>query len=202
MRLVGGLNSPYVRRVAISLDTLGVEFELEPLSTFADFETFRSINPVVKAPSLVCDNGQVLMDSSLILQYVEAAEGASLWSGEPAHLQREIRTVGLALAGCEKSIQVVYETRLRPEAARHQPWLDRVRGQMRAAFAELERQVGEAPGLFDGGDTQAAITAAVVWRFNQSMPGDSVQPGHHPALVALSERMESTPAFERYAPDP
>jgi glutathione S-transferase len=60
MRLIGMLDSPYVRRVAISLEHLGVPFEHEAVSVFSTFEEFRGINPVVKAPTLVCDDGEVL----------------------------------------------------------------------------------------------------------------------------------------------
>jgi glutathione S-transferase len=51
MRLVGMLDSPYVRRVAISLKFMGVPFSHEPLSVFRDYDTFGAINPVVKAPN-------------------------------------------------------------------------------------------------------------------------------------------------------
>lgn len=69
MKLVGMLDSPYVRRVAISLDLYGVEFEHQALSVFTTYDEFARINPVVKAPSLVLDDSTVLMDSSLILDY-------------------------------------------------------------------------------------------------------------------------------------
>ncbi len=72
MRLIGMLDSPYVRRVAVSLQLMGVPFEHLSLSVFRTFAQFQEINPVVKAPSLVCDDGTVLMDSTLILQYAEA----------------------------------------------------------------------------------------------------------------------------------
>ncbi len=65
------LDSPYVRRVAIALQLLGLPFEHRALSVFRTFDQFRAINPVVKAPTLVCDDGTVLMDSSLILDYAE-----------------------------------------------------------------------------------------------------------------------------------
>ncbi len=71
MRLIGMLDSPYVRRVAVSLQLLGLRFVHEPLSVFRTFEQFAAINPIVKAPTLVCDDGTVLMDSSLILEYAE-----------------------------------------------------------------------------------------------------------------------------------
>ncbi|WP_236269837.1 glutathione S-transferase N-terminal domain-containing protein, partial [Pseudomonas lactis] len=72
MKLVGMLDSPYVRRVAVSLELYGVDFVHEPLSVFSTYAEFAQINPVVKAPTLVLDDGTVLMDSSLILDYLEA----------------------------------------------------------------------------------------------------------------------------------
>ncbi|WP_347329100.1 glutathione S-transferase N-terminal domain-containing protein, partial [Ralstonia pseudosolanacearum] len=78
MKLIGMLDSPYVRRTAISLKLLGLPFEHAPVSVFRHFDAFRAINPVVKAPTLVCDDGTVLMDSTLILDYAEALAGRSL----------------------------------------------------------------------------------------------------------------------------
>ena len=67
MQLVGMLDSPYVRRAAIALQLLELPFEHRALSVFSTYEQFRAVNPVVKAPTLVCDDGTVLMDSSLII---------------------------------------------------------------------------------------------------------------------------------------
>lgn len=202
MRLIGMLDSPYVRRVAISLEMLGVPFEHEAVSVFSTFEKFHAINPVVKAPTLVCDDGEVLMDSSLILQFVEATKtaGRSLWSQSPDVLQHEMRAVGLALAACEKSVQIVYERNLRPASAQYAPWLERVTGQLLAAYAGLEQQVQGRPSLFASPRTQSAISAAVAWQFTQSMLAVVVPAENHPALVALSERMERTPEFQKYPP--
>ena len=202
MRLIGMLDSPFVRRVAISLDLLGVPFEHEPVSVFSTFARFQSINPVVKAPSLVCDDGEVLMDSSLILEFIEAtkANGDSLWSQIPVEMQHEMRAVGLALAACEKSAQIIYERNLRPASAQYEPWIERVRGQLSAAYAGLEQQVQIRQSAFAEPRSQASITAAIAWQFTQSMLAAIVPAESHPALVALSMRMESTPEFLKYPP--
>lgn len=202
MKLIGMLDSPYVRRTAISLECLGVAFTHEAVSVFSTFERFRSINPVVKAPTLVCDDGTLLMDSTLILHYAEAAKsgGRSLWPADPAELQHDLRAVGLALAACEKSVQVVYERNLRPPEAQHEPWVARVTGQALAAYAGLEREVQARPAAF-GGMRQASITAAVAWQFTQSMLAALIPADKHPGLVAVSARMEATPPFRKYPPD-
>src|SRR5690242_1216956 len=104
MRLIGMLDSPFVRRTAVALDMLGVPFTHEAVSVFSTFEKFQRINPVVKAPTLVLDDGTVLMDSSLILAYVESTlpPGQSLWSADTAARALEFRAVSLAMAACEK----------------------------------------------------------------------------------------------------
>lgn len=201
MRLVGVPNSPYFRRVAISLELLEVPFEVEPLSPFIDVEALRRINAVMKVPSLICDDGEVLMDSSLILQFVETAlaQGRSLWSQDLIELPLDYRAVSLALAAIEKCLQIVYETRLRPEDTRHQPWLDRIEQQCRTAFAELEALVQARPQAFQNTYSQASITTAVAWKFSQSAIAGSVNSVAHPALNALSERMEALPVFKKYS---
>jgi glutathione S-transferase len=201
VKLIGMLDSPYVRRVAIALETLGVPFEHEAVSVFSTFDRFQSINPVVKAPTLVCDDGEVVMDSSLILQLVEATRtgGRSLWPSDSLELQHAFRAVSLALAACEKSIQTVYEVNLRPASARYEPWLARVRGQLSAAYAGLEREIGERESVF-AGVTHASIASAVAWQFTQSELAEVVPAAKHPLLVRLSQRMESLPAFRKYPP--
>ncbi len=125
MKLIGMLDSPYVRRVAISLQLLELPFEHQSLSVFRTFNEFHRINPVAKVPTLVCDDGTVLMDSTLILQYAERLAGRSLLPAEPKALAHVLHTVGLAMAACEKAVEIVYERGLRPAArGQHLPrWL-------------------------------------------------------------------------------
>lgn len=202
MQLIGMLDSPYVRRVAISLEYMGVPFEHKAVSVFSTFEEFQSINPVVKAPSLICDDGEVLMDSSLILQFIEAtkSQGISLWSQSAATMQHEMRAVSLALAACEKTIQIVYERNLRPASAQFEPWMERVRCQLLAAYESLEQEVVLQRPIFEVSRSQASITSAVAWQFTQSMLATLVPAENYPALVALSARMENEPEFIKYPP--
>ena len=199
MQLIGMLDSPYVRRVAISLQLLDLPFEHRALSVFRTFDEFAAINPVVKAPSLVCDDGEVLMDSTLILEYAErlAAPDKSLMPGDPAGLQNALRIIGLALAACEKSVQILYEHELRPEHKRHDAWLSRVTGQLHSAYDALEAEIDRQP-LAVGREeiNQAGITAAVAWYFTQHMIPGVVDPDKYPALKKHSARAEQLPEFE------
>lgn len=198
MKLIGMLDSPYVRRVAISLKQLGVPFQHEALSVFRHFPQFQQVNPVVKAPTLVCDNGVVLMDSTLILDYVEASVGRSLMPRDPAQRQLALRRIGLALAGAEKAVQIVYEHQLRPAEKQHGPWVERVQTQMVAAFAALEAEWTAQPEHATLG--QDEITAAVIWQFTQMMLPERLPAARYPRLDAFSRHAETLPAFRDTAP--
>ncbi|RMT96467.1 hypothetical protein ALP39_03890 [Pseudomonas marginalis pv. marginalis] len=197
MKLVGMLDSPYVRRVAISLELYGIEFVHEPLSVFRTYAEFAEINPVVKAPTLVLDDGTVLMDSSLILDYLETLAPADkkLLPRQPAALARDLHALGLALAACEKSVQIVYEHNLRPAEKQHAPWLERVSGQLLAAYGLLDKHLAQASGE---ALTQASLTAAVAWSFSQFTVASVVKTDAFPNLQRHAERLEQHPAFKRY----
>jgi len=203
VQLIGMLDSPYVRRTAISLRLLGLPFEHRSISVFRQFDEFAAINPVVKAPSLVCDDGEVLMDSGLILDYAErlAAPRASLRPKDVRAAQHDLRLTGLALAGCEKAVQIVYETTLRPAEKQHPWWLERVRGQLGAALATLEAELVRTP-LAAGREaiTQAGVTVAVVWEFIQSKTPEGIAASAHPALVAHAALAEALPEFQALRP--
>jgi glutathione S-transferase len=200
MRLIGMLDSPYVRRVAVSLNLMGLAFDHEPVSVFRDFDRFAATNPVVKAPTLVTDDGLVLMDSTLILEHLErlAPAGRSLTPAGLADHARAQRLIGLALAACEKTVQLVYEFDLRPPEKQHQPWIDRVRGQVAAAWGLLEADLASLAGgwLFADRPLQADVTIAVAWRFARFTLPKAAPEADYPALAAFSARAEDLGAFK------
>jgi len=197
MQLIGMLDSPYVRRVAISLQLMHLDFEHRPLSVFRTFEQFSAINPVVKAPTLVCDDGTVLMDSTLILAYAEAISPArSLVPRTLDGLLHDLRITSLALAACEKSVQIIYEHDLRPTEKVHEPWIVRVSGQLLAALGALEAEfVLHKQPVTSSTITQGGISAAVTWHFAQQMIPDVVRSAHCPTIAAFSAQAETLPEF-------
>ena len=200
MILIGMPDSPYVRRVAISLRLMGLPFEHRCVSVFRTYDEFRAINPVVKAPSFVCNDGTVLMDSSLIIDYLEhcVAPGKKLTPDGGPERREALRLIGLAMAACEKCVQIHYEKSLRPEEKRHMPWLERVTTQANAAFEALEASAAkvEAPQWLQGARFNAAdVAVACAWRFSQYYVVAEVPASKYPALVAYSARAEELPEF-------
>ncbi|NIA55358.1 glutathione S-transferase [Massilia sp. TW-1] len=198
MQLIGMLDSPFVRRVAITFDLQDIPFEHKALSVFRNFDEFAAINPTVKAPTLVLDDGSFLIDSTLMLEYGDALTGRSLLPAAPAARARALRAIGPALAACEKTAQIVYEHNLRPAEKIHQPWLDRVQEQLLAALKLLE---AEADAFDVDALDQAAVSAAVTWSFVRLMVPQIVAGDAFPRLAAWTARAEALPVFRRYPID-
>jgi glutathione S-transferase len=201
MKLIGMLDSPYVRRTAICMKLLGVGFYHEAVSVFSSYQAFEQINPVVKAPTLVFDDGQTMMDSTLIIDFLDrlAAPGASLMPADHGQRRTAFRQVGLALAACDKTVQIVYERKLRPAEKVHQPWIDRVSRQLLAAYGALEAELAampppaSQPGL-------AEVSIGVAWTFTQMMVPEIVLASDYPALRAFSQWAEQRPEFAAFPP--
>ena len=196
MQLIGMLDSPFVRRVAISMRLMDIAFEHRPISVFRHLDTFASVNPVVKVPTLICDNGVVLMDSSLILDYLDTLTAGehSLLPADLARRQHALRVIGLALVAAEKAVQIVYETKLRPLEKQHEPWLERVRAQLASAWGLLEHELSTEPLTLAPPD-QAGVSCAVAWRFTQEMLPELACASSYPLLSQWSREAEQHPAF-------
>lgn len=204
MVLIGMLDSPYVRRVAVSLKLMGLPFEHRSISVFRAYDEFRKINPVVKAPSFICNDGTVLMDSTLILDYLEhcVAPGKKLTPAGGPERREALRLIGLAMAACEKMVQIVYEHNQRPPDKVHAPWLGRVTQQANEAFAQLEGAVGSAKPWLQGERVNAAdVAVACAWRFTQIYTKDVFPESKWAALVAYSARAEALPEFSSTQPE-
>lgn len=197
MDLLGTLDSPYVRRVAISLEYYGIQYRHKPISVFDSFDDFAKINPVVQAPTVVLDDGRVLLESSLILDYFERQHHTMrhLLPHEPQKQTRAMRIIGLALAACEKTCQIVYERKLRPLDKQYVPWVDRVTTQLLAAFRELEYEIYSPPRATNDSIDQTGITVAVAWSFSRRMLEDIVMEEKFPKTTDYVARIESLPVF-------
>ncbi|MEM9948275.1 MAG: glutathione S-transferase family protein [Cyanobacteria bacterium P01_D01_bin.36] len=198
MKLVGMLDSPYVRRVAIALHYLDIPFQHLPLSVFRNVEEFTAINPLIKAPTLVCDDGTVLMDSTLILDYLYRLTDSQkrLMPAPMADYKTALRIIGLGLNACDKSVQFFYERDMRPPEKQHQPWRNRVTSQLLAAYDLLEPYAANTTDwLINNQFTTADITLCVAWAFTHHAIADVVAIDRYPAISRLSVRAEARSEF-------
>jgi glutathione S-transferase len=199
MILIGMFDSPFVRRVAVSLNLLGLAFEHRNWSVGKDFELIRQFNPLGRVPTLVLPDGETLIDSSAILDFIDETVGSDFRLLPRSEKERRdaLQIVAIATGAAEKGVEQVHETAFRPEGRRHEPWIERCRAQMHGALAELDRRAQTRSGEWLIGNrlTQADVTATCAYTFlcdALEMRNSEVT---YQALSALSARCEALPAF-------
>ncbi len=203
MILIGMFDSPFVRRVAVSMKLLEIKFEHKNWSVGRDQAQIRKYNPLGRVPVLVLDDGEVLTESSAILDYLDDRVGRdrSLLPVTGAPRRRALAFMALATGAAEKAVQQIYEGFFRPEEKRHAPWVARLREQMDGALTVLEHACAEEgeDWLVDEGLSQADITVTCAFTYiNEALKPD---PKLYPALRKHVARCEKMPAFKSvYAP--
>ena len=202
MQLIGMLDSPYVRRVAIALIIAKTPFIHRPISLFRHIDQFSKFNPLLKAPTLITDDGVVLMDSSLILDYLAAVDSgiAALTPSKAPQRLEALRATGLALTVMEKAVQRHYERMLRPTEKQHEPWVDRVMGQLSAGLSAMDAEL-PGSGWISGELGLADITVACAFGFTHALLADVVETSRYPNLGAFCARAEALPPFRAAPPE-
>jgi glutathione S-transferase len=193
MILVGQYDSPFVRRVAVSLRVLGFAYEHDTRSVFGDFDAMRQVNPLGRIPSLVLPGGETLIDSAAILDWLDEAAGPerALVPPRGPERRRALFLIALATGTQDKLGAIGSERRMRPAGARWPEWIERCRIQGEGGLAALDAERWDAAPRLD----QAQITTACIFRWAQLGVPDLVPPGRYPALDALSRRCEALPEF-------
>jgi glutathione S-transferase len=197
MFLIGQYDSPFVRRVAIAMRLYGIKFDHKPWSTFGDAEKIAPYNPLRRVPTLVLDSGEALIDSHIILDYLDelVGEEKAMIAPHGAERRRHLRICALATGLGDKSVSLVYESVLRKEQLKL--WVERCEAQISGVFAvlEKERAAVKTPYLFGERIGHSDIAVACVLRFASEAHPQLFDAGRYPALAAHAAHCEALLPF-------
>ena len=201
MILIGMYDSSYTRRVAIAMSVYGIPFEHHAWSVGKDFDRIREYNPLGRAPTLVLDDGEVLTESAMMLDYLDDLVGPerALMPATGIARRDAQRLIALATGAVDKAILIVMERIFRPAEMRSELWLSRCRTQVEGALQELEKHCAARAGHeFLVGDTTThadTTVACYITHVRESVPWDL---DAYPALRAHVDRFEALPLFRQH----
>lgn len=199
MILIGQFDSSFVRRVGIALRLYGISFEHRPWSTFGDAEKIQPLNPLMRVPTLVLDDGEVLIDSHLMLDYIDSLvplEQRLFPSEEPAR-HKALKVAALATGFADKGVSLFYEKTLH-KGSLSPLWVKRCTSQIKATLAELEadRAGRHTPYWFGEQMSHADIAVTCALRHMGEAHPELIDAKRYPALVAHAAKMEALPVFQ------
>jgi len=157
MKLIIARPSPYARKARIALLEKGIPFETVVENPWLPETKVPAANPLGKVPALILDDGSVVHDSKVIIEYLETLPALpALVPAEPrlrvAHKQIEAIADGV----CDAVVLITLEN-ARPLPLRSADWIERQRNKVVAAIAELSRLLGDRDWFTDAGFGLAEI---------------------------------------------
>lgn len=197
MILIGQYDSSYVRRVAIAMRLYGLPFEHRPWSVFSEAEKVQAVNPLMRVPTLVLGDGDIVADSNSILDYLDGlvpAEKRLLPQEEPQR-RRALKVMTFATGLADKGVSLFYEMHLHEAPSAY--FVERCRTQIAAVLTALDADRAGRPGAYwFGRITHADIAVACAWRHvGEAHPG-LIEQAAYPALAAHCASMEALPVFK------
>lgn len=197
MILVGQFDSPFVRRVAATMGHYDIPFERHVLSVFGDRDEVLRLNPLGKVPALIIDEGETLVDSAMIIDYLDelAPPGRRLCPEKGPDRRHILRLAVVAMGVSERAVQLRIETVRRPAHLQSDEFVDTYRRSIRDSLDYLEREAGE-PWMTGGTLTHGdfAVTAALTHLSARVDEFSDLQAW--PKLAAIRTAGEALPAFK------
>ena len=206
MRLVGAFISPFVRRVAVALNALELPFEHEALSVVENRSEISAYNDLIRVPSLVLDDGEVIIDSHQILAEVDRMVGPerALSPRRSDNLRPYGQILAYGTGSLEKFVAAFYEVSRRPPETVWPEWAARCKvqaiGGLMAMEARAPEGLGDGAYFFEGRLTHADIAAVIAYQTGVRTDPGGVSPATLPRLARLTTALGSTPAFAATIP--
>jgi glutathione S-transferase len=186
--------SPFGRKVRIAISVLGLDSQIDVRETDLNnaADSIRVQNPLGKVPALILDDGEVLYDSRVILEYLDhLAGGGRIVPREAKARFAALRLQALCDGLLDASLLIVYENRYRPADKHVQSWLDRQADKVTRGIAALEAAPPQLTALPDVGQiTLACLLGYRDLRFGGTWRKD------YPRLLAWHDKFAAqVPSF-------
>jgi len=198
MILIGQYDSSFVRRAAIPLKLYDLPFEHRPWSTFGDVDKIKPYNPLHRVPTLILDNGDVLMETHLIVDYLDGLvpEAKRMYPQSEPDRHRAQQVSALAGGFTDKVVSLFYERFFHGTAS--QALFDRAVAQMRGALEVLDADRAARGTDYWFGDRigHADIAVAASLRHATESHSDLIDLEKYPALKAHAQKCEALPVFK------
>ena len=192
MKLYWSPNSPFARKVVVVTKELQIYNCVELIETAAvptnQNPVLSALNPLTRIPTLQLNTGEVLLDSSLICEYLDEFSDGGLLPvlGAPRRQVLKLELFGLDIM--DRAVVCRQET-LRPERYRWSGWVD---AQFDRIGKILDTLDANAPALDPDLGT---ITVGCALEYLDFRFGDRPWRSQRPQLSAWHEQFASRPSM-------
>jgi glutathione S-transferase len=202
MKLTFSPASPFARKVRIAAIELGlidrIEFMPVTVAPGTPNEEYSKIHPLKKLPVLILDNGEIVADSYVIVEYLDELAGGGRLIPASGPLRWKIKSDHSLLQGMLDSMLLCrYETMVRPKELRWKAWSD---DHWNRAWKGMARFEGEVDTMAARPLDIAQIALTCVLGYADFRFPDCGWRKAYPGLDAFYRKMLERPSVKISAP--
>ncbi len=200
MKLIGSLNSPYVRKARIVLAEKKIEYTFEQDNPFDEQSRVPDANPLGKVPVLVLEDDSTLFDSRVIVEFLDSVSPISRLIPSDNREKIEVkRWEALADGVLDAAVTIVLEGR-RPAEQRSEATVKRQMDKIERALAVMSRDLADKPWCAGNALTLADIACGVGLGYLDFRIGAYDWRVFHSNLAKLAAKLAERPSFADTAP--
>jgi glutathione S-transferase len=190
MILIGQYDSPFARRVGITLRLYGLAFEHNTWSVFGNADDLAAVNPLIRVPTLVLSSGEALIETAFIIDYLDSLVSSErrLLPQQQPERYRSQHVVSLATGISDMAVRLFYEQRLHDVPS--DAYVTRLTRQIEQTLARLESLPLQERSL-----NQANIAVTCMYRHLSECHPALVSKRRYPQMEELCSRLEAQPVF-------
>lgn len=200
MKLYGNDASPFVRKVLVAASETGlrdrIDYQALAVVPTQHNAEMAAVNPLMKIPTLIADDGAALFDSRVICEYLDTLhQGRKLVPAAGPDRWRVLRFAAMCDGMLDAGLLVRYEHAFRPKELHWEVWLEAQRVKSRQALDQAARELNPAEPINLG---QIALACAIGWLELRKPLGD-IRPGRD-KLFAWYEQFIQRPSMQATLP--
>jgi glutathione S-transferase len=203
MKLAFSPSSPFARKVRIAAIELGlidkIEFMPTTVAPGQPNDEYSRITPLKKLPALITDNGDVIVDSYVIVEYLDELAGGGKLVPASGATRWKVKSDHSLLQGMLDSMLLCrYEKMVRPQGLQWQAWSDDHWNRAWTGMARFEKQADVLARPLD----IVQIGLVCVLGYADFRFADCGWRKTYPKLDAFHEKMLARPSVKISVPPP
>jgi len=201
MKLIGSLASPYVRKVRVVIAEKKLDYQFELENVWAADTTINQHNPLGKVPSLIMEDGTVLIDSRVMTEYLDTLTPVCKLLPPNGRDRADVKCwEALADGMLDAAVSVRLERTMRPKELQSEEWMARQMRKVDLSLQAMSRQLGEQ--AYCAGThyslADVAVGCALGW-LSFRFP-DIAWRDDHANLARLYDKLSERPSFKDTVP--
>ncbi|WP_395404804.1 glutathione S-transferase N-terminal domain-containing protein [Pseudoduganella sp. UC29_106] len=201
MKLIGSHTSPYVRKVRVVLAEKKLDYHFELENVWVPETKIQQLNPLGKVPCLIMEDGYVMQDSRVIVEYLDTLTPVCKLLAPNGRERADIKCwEALADGVLDAGVLVRLERTLRPAAQQSEEWIARQMKKVELGLAEMSERLGEANWCASNHYSLADVAVGCCLGWLTFRFPEIDWRGNHPNLGKLFDKLSERASFKDTIP--